>query len=343
MSLPPESPEPLRIPLAHLLAPPDPGRRFRLLEIVRARLRERRYSKRTEEAYVAWVRRYVIHHGRRHPQLLGPEAVRDFLSALSLEGRVSASTQNQALAALRFLYERVLGRSLVGVDGIAPARRARHVPIVLSQREVRVLLARLKNPVRLCAALMYGSGLRLHECVSLRVKDVDLDRREIVVRGGKGAKDRRAPLAVAQLAELRTWLRERRREFDRDGRHGIRCTGIPASLLRKCHDADRSWPWWYVFPARRTFVSNDGARRRHHFHQTAVQRAVKHAAAGAGISKRVTCHSLRHSFATHLLESGADIRTIQELLGHTDVRTTMIYTHVVNRGGLGVRSPADSL
>ena len=340
MSSPPDVP---RIPLALLKAAPDAPRQYRLLEVVRARLRERRYSRRTEEAYVAWIRRYVIHHGRQHPQLLGVEAVRDFLSSLTLDGRVSASTQNQALAALTFLYERVLGRSLVGVEGIAPARRARHVPVVLSQREVRVLLARLKDPVRLCAALMYGSGLRLSECLSLRVKDVDLDRREIVVRGGKGAKDRRTPLAVAQVPELRTWLRERHHEFGRDVRQGSRCTGISPALLRKYHDADRSWPWWYVFPARRTFVSSDGVRRRHHFHQTAVQRGVKRAATAAGLSKRVTCHSFRHSFATHLLEAGADIRTIQELLGHTDVRTTMIYTHVLNRGGLGVRSPADSL
>jgi integron integrase len=267
----------------------------------------------------------------------------EFLSALAVGGRVSASTQNQALAALTFLYERVLGRSLMATDGIAPARRARLLPIVLSQREVRALLARLKNPVRLCAALMYGSGLRLSECVSLRVKDVDLDRRELVVRGGKGDKDRRTPLAAAHLPELRTWLRERRREFDRDRKQDIRCTGVAPALLQKYQDADRSWPWWYAFPATRTFVASDGIRRRHHFHQTAVQRAVKRGAAAAGISKRVTCHSLRHSFATHLLEFGADIRTIQELLGHTDVRTTMIYTHVPNRGGLGVRSPADSL
>jgi integron integrase len=340
MSLPPEAP---RIPVAHLVAAPDPARRFRLLEVVRARLRERRYSRRTEEAYVAWIRRYVVHHGRQHPQLLGVDAVREFLSALALDGGVSASTQNQALAALRFLYERVLGRSLAGVDGIAPARRARHVPVVLSRREVRALLARLKDPVYLCAALMYGSGLRLNECVSLRVKDVDLDRREVVVRGGKGGKDRRTPLAASQLPGLRTWLRERRRDFDRDRTQDVRCTGVPPALLRKYPDADRSWPWWYVFPATRTFVSNDNVRRRHHFHPTAVQRAVKHGAAAGGISKRVTCHSFRHSFATHLLESGADIRTVQELLGHTDVRTTMIYTHVLNRGGLGVRSPADSL
>jgi integron integrase len=337
MSLPPQ------IPLAHLVAPPDPARRFRLLEQVRARLRERRYSRRTEEAYVFWIRRYVLFHGRRHPRDLGPPQVREFLSALAIKERVAASTQNQALAALVFLYERVLGLSLPRVEGITPARRARHVPVVLSKREMRSLVERLDEPMRLCVGLMYGSGLRLLECLTLRVKDVDFDRHEIVVRGGKGGKDRHTPLPRTCVAGLRGWLREGSRRFGRDQQSGVRCTGIAPALLRKYPRADRSWAWWYVFPATRTLVSGDGTRYRHHLHETAVQRAVRRAVASAGITKRVTCHSFRHSFATHLLESGADIRTVQELLGHSDVRTTMIYTHVLNRGGLGVRSPADSL
>jgi integron integrase len=334
---------PPTIPLAHLVAAPDHARRFRLLELVRRRLRERRYSRRTEEAYVFWIRRYILHNGRRHPRDLGHEHVREFLSALAVEARVAASTQNQALAALTFLYERVLGKSLAGVDGILRARRTRHVPVVLSRREMRSVLARLADPARLCATLMYGSGLRLLECVTLRVKDIDFDRREVVVRDGKGGKDRRTPLPRTCAAGLRAWLREGHRRFERDQRAGVRCTGIAPALLRTYPRADRSWAWWYVFPAARTLVSADGTRHRHHLHETAVQRAVRRAAAAATITKRVTCHSFRHSFATHLLESGADIRTVQELLGHTDVRTTMIYTHVLNRGGLGVRSPADSL
>jgi integron integrase len=334
---------PPQVPLAHLLAPPDPARRFRLLELVRRKLRERRYSHRTEKVYVAWVRRYVLFHDRRHPRDLGPEHVRDFLSTLAVRDGVSASTQNQALAALTFLYDHVVGVPLGRVDAIARARQGQRVPVVLSQHEVRAILARLRDPVRLCAQLMYGSGLRVVECVTLRVTDVDLDRCEIVVRGGKGGKDRRTPLARAAVPRLRAWLRDRERDFRRDQKACIRCTGLAQALLRKYPNADRSWPWWYVFPATRTFTDAGGVRRRHHLHESVVQRAVKRAAMDAGLTKRVVSHSFRHSFATHLLESGADIRTVQELLGHTDVRTTMIYTHVLNRGGLGVRSPADAL
>jgi integron integrase len=337
MSLPPQ------IPLAHLVAPPDPARRFRLLEQVRARLRERRYSRRTEEAYVGWIRRYVIFHDRRHPRDLGAEHVRQFLSALAVEKRVAPSTQNQALAALRFVYEHVIRRPLGRVDGISPARSARRLPVVLSRREVRALLDCLEDPARLCVRLMYGSGLRLLECVSLRVKDINIDRREIVVRDGKGAKDRLTALPETAVAAVTRWLREREATFRRDQTAGVRSTGITPGLLRKYPDADGSWVWQYVFPATRRFVDADGVPRRHHLHETSVQRAVKRTAAAAGLTKRVRCHSFRHSFATHLLESGADIRTVQELLGHSDVRTTMIYTHVLNRGALGVRSPADTL
>jgi integron integrase len=256
---------------------------------------------------------------------------------------LAASTQNQALAALTFLYDAVLGSPLERVEGITPARPSRRVPVVLSQREVRALLGQLRDPLRLCAAIMYGSGLRITECMSLRAKDVDLGRLEIVVRDGKGGKDRRAPLAERCAAELRRWLVARERQYRADQRASVSTTELGEALERKYPHAAREWKWSYVFPAARTLVDSRGVRRRHHLHETVLQRAIKEAAMGAGLSKRVTSHSLRHSFATHLLEAGADIRTVQELLGHTDVRTTMIYTHVLNRGGLGVRSPVDRL
>jgi site-specific recombinase XerD len=291
------------IPMSHLTDAPNPERRFRFMEIVRRKLRERRYSRRTEEAYVHWIRRYIVYNDRRHPRDLAEPEVKRFLSALAVEEGVAASTQNQALAALTFLYDRA----------------------------------------RLCAALMYGSGLRLRECLTLRVKDVDLERREIVVRDGKGGKDRRTPLADRCVAPLQRVLEEERARAQKDRRIDVRTTELSPSLTRKYPNVETEYRWRYIFAATRIFTDSSGVRRRHHFHESAVQRAFKNAVFAAGISKRATCHSLRHSFATHLLESGSDIRTVQELLGHTDVRTTMIYTHVLNRGGLGVRSPADRL
>jgi integron integrase len=313
------------------------------MELVRRRLRERRYSGRTEEAYLHWIRRFIAANDRRHPADVGPDAVRSFLSELAVKERVSASTQNQALSALIFLYAHVVGRPIGPIDDIAPARRSRHLPVVLSQREVRAIMARLDEPSRLCVALMYGSGLRILECVSLRVKDVDLDRREILVRGGKGGKDRRTPLASSCVVPLRQLIEVARRRCATDARSGVGTTGLSDAILRKYPGAAHDWRWQFLFAASRTFVAPAGDRRRHHLHETVVQRAFHAAVLESGIVKRATCHSLRHSFATHLLESGADIRTVQELLGHSDVRTTMIYTHVLNRGGLGVRSPAEDL
>lgn len=332
-----------RIPTTHLGDGEAPERRFRLLEVVRRELRARRYSGKTERAYLLWIRRYVVFHDRRHPRDLDVGAVSAYLSHLATVARVAASTQNQALAALRFLYDVALKAPLPYVDDIAPARRSAYVPTVLSQREVRALLAELRRPVDLCAALMYGGGLRVSECVTLRVKDVDLDRRELVVRGGKGGKDRRTPLAESAVRPLADWLRGQESRFAADVRAHIRTDGLAESLERKYPSASAEWRWRYVFPAMRSYRDGAGDRRRHHLHETVLQRAVREAARAAGLSKRVTCHTLRHSFATHLLESGADIRTIQTLLGHSDVRTTMIYTHVLNRGGLGVVSPGDRL
>jgi integron integrase len=332
-----------KVPPDHLGFDEQPERRFRLLESVRRQMRVRRYSPRTERSYVQWIRRYVIHHDRTHPRELGAEAVRAYLSHLASVERVAASTQNQALAALLFLYDVVLQQPLERIEGIQPARRSRHVPVVLSQHEVRALLDQLHSPHALCVALMYGSGLRVSECVSLRVKDIDVDRREIVVRDGKGGKDRRTPLAESCLGPLQKWMVVQGRRAVADQRARVHTTGLPTALERKYPGASLEWGWQYVFAAARTVRAPDGRMRRHHLHESVLQRAVKDAARSAGLAKRVTCHSLRHSFATHLLESGADIRAVQELLGHTDVRTTMIYTHVLNRGALGVRSPADAL
>ena len=313
------------------------------MEIVRRTLRERRYSRRTEEAYAHWIRRFIVANERRHPSELGPDEIRRFLSRLAIEERVSASTQNQALSALVFLYAHVVRRPIAPIDGIAPARRSRHLPVVLSVNEVRAILERLSEPARLCVSLMYGSGLRVLECVSLRIKDVDLDRREIVIRGGKGGKDRRTPLARSCVVPARLQLRHASLRAASDRAAGIGVSGLDDGLRRKYPDVDLDWRWQYLFAASRTHLGADGRQKRHHLHESCVQRAFRAAVAASGIAKRATCHSLRHSFATHLLESGADIRTVQELLGHTDVRTTMIYTHVLNRGGLGVRSPADDL
>ncbi|HEY4130526.1 MAG TPA: integron integrase [Gemmatimonadaceae bacterium] len=315
----------------------------RLLPTVRRRLRELRYSLRTEESYIHWIVKFIKHHNRRHPKEMGAAEVRDFLSSLAVERQVAASTQNVALASITFLYEKVLQIPLPHVDGIVPAKRPPRVPVVLSPAELRRIFDRLDQPVRLCARLMYGSGLRVSECISLRIKDVDLDRREILVRGGKGNKDRRTPLADSCVDDLKDLLNNAAEVHRSDRRLSIRVSGIDASLLRKYVDADLDWRWQYVFGASRTFIDVANVRRRHHLHETVIQRHFKEAVDACGITKRATCHTLRHSFATHLLESGADIRTVQTLLGHTDVRTTMIYTHVLNKGGLGVRSPADRL
>ena len=334
---------PLSFILESRLAVSDDSVPLRFMEIVRRKLRERRYSRRTEETYVHWIRRFIRFHDRRHPQDMGEDEVREFLSALAVEGGVSASTQNQALAALRFLYDAVIARPLKRVDEFAAAPKRGYVPTVLSERELRALFAKLRPLPRLCAELMYGSGLRVSECVAIRVKDVDLDRLEVVVRGGKGDKDRRTPLAERCVDPLRRHLARERSRFESDRRREIRTTGVGEALLRKYPKADLEWRWRYVFASTRTVLDASDVRRRHHVDESVLQRAIPEAARAAELSKRVTCHALRHSFATHLLETGADVKTVQLLLGHKNLQTTTRYLHPNNRGRRGVRSPADWL
>jgi integron integrase len=326
-----------------MLTTPKAAPAPKLLTLVRRAARVRHYSPRTEEAYVAWVRRFVRYHGLRHPSELGPLEVRDFLTVLADRRKLSASSQTQALSALVLLYREVLGRDLSEVGAIIRAKQPTRLPVVLSHDEVRALLSRLRGSPRLVCALLYGSGLRLLEALALRVKDLDLPRGEILVRRAKGAKDRVTMLPTALRADLEAHLEKVRGLHRRDLAQGGGKAPLPNAFERKSPKAARDWAWQYVFPANRRYQDPAGDWRRHHLHESVVQRAVRTAVAEAGIAKRATCHSLRHSFATHLLQDGYDIRTVQELLGHTDVATTMIYTHVLNKGGKGVRSPMDRL
>lgn len=316
---------------------------LKLLSAVREAIKIRHYSHRTEEAYLGWIRRFILHNGKRHPGRLGEHEVRDFLNHLAVEREVSASTQSQALSALLFMYRDVLGRDVGWIEGMVRAKMPRRLPVVLSRREVKALLAKTSGQHRLMACLLYGAGLRLTECIELRVKDVDFEREQIFVRSGKGQKDRVTMLPAAIKEPLRRHLDGVRRTHKADVAAGVRVT-LPDAYEVKSPRAGLDWGWAYVFPSANVCTNEEtGEARRHHVHESVPQRAVKEAVRQAGISKRATCHALRHSFATHLLENGHDIRTIQKLLGHRDVRTTMIYTHVVKKGTLGVMSPMDSL
>lgn len=310
--------------------------------VVRDRAAVRRYSPRTTQAYVQWIVRYVRWNGLRHPASLSGVEVRDFLTYLARERHVAASTQNQALAALQFLYRDVLEQPLGEVSGLAAARRPVHLPNVLSREGVQRVLACLSGVPLLMAQLMYGSGVRLQECCQLRVKDVDFDRGELRLRRGKGDRDRVTVLPGAVSVPLRAHLVRVRAVMARRAARGGGFVELPGALDRKIPRASRQWGWCWVFPAAREYWHVESqSRRTHHIHPTVAQRAVAESGRRSGIGQRVGCHTFRHSFATHLLESGADIRTVQELLGHRDVKTTMLYTHVLNRGGLGVRSPLD--
>jgi integron integrase len=330
----------------------------RLLDRVRHAIRARHYSLRTEEAYVGWIRRYILFHNKRHPAEMAEPEINAFVTHLAVEGPVGASTQTQALSALLFLYRHVLSKPLPDLDTVIRAKRPGRLPSVLTRSEVRRVVGCMNGTPRLVATLLYGTGMRLLECLRLRVKDLEFGNNRIVVRDTKGGEDRVVPFPLVARAEMPSWLARVKRVHERDLADGFGTVYLPDAIARKFPGADREWGWQYLFPGEhrsrdprgkeggigpQAIARADQPERRHHLHETVVQRALRRAVLDVGISRRISCHTFRHSFATHLLEEGYDIRTIQELLGHKDVKTTMIYTHVLNRGGRGVRSPADIL
>lgn len=316
----------------------------KLLDQVRQAIRTRHYSPRTEETYVHWIKRFIFFHNKRHPAEMAEPEIARFLSSLATESHVSASTQNQALNAVLFLYRDVLSKDIGYVGGVTRAKKTRRLPVVPTKEEVKSVLRRLADTPWLMAMLLYGAGLRVMECCRLRVKDIDFSQNQIVIRAGKGDKDRHSMLPAAMKPPLLRHLQYVRRQHDSDLQKGLGRVALPNALERKYPNAGKEWGWQWVFPATSHFTDRITAeRRRHHLHESVLQRAFKEARLAAGVSKPASCHTLRHSFATHLLEDGYDIRTVQELLGHKDVSTTMIYTHVLNRGGRGVHSPADRL
>jgi integron integrase len=330
--------------LGETCAEAESNYRPKLLTRMRAALRSRHYSRRTEQAYCGWVKRFIVFHNLRHPEEMGEPEINAFLTHLAVKKNVSASTQNQALSALLFLYRHVLGREIGDLGEVIRARRPRRLPVVLTQNEVKELLLRLTGDKWLMASLLYGAGLRLMECLRLRVQDLDFERNEVLVRDGKGGRDRITMLPESLKAPLREHLKKVQAIHARDLTEGWGRVHLPEALDRKYPNAPAEWRWQWVFPqANRWRNRKTGEEGRHHMDESVLQRAVKEAAARAGLTKRAGCHTLRHCFATHLLEAGYDIRTVQELLGHRDVKTTMIYTHVLNRGPAGVRSPVDAL
>jgi integron integrase len=312
----------------------------KLLDQMRDILRLKHYSLRTERSYCDWIERFIRFHQLRHPKEMGVAEITQFLTHLARIGNVAAATQNQALSALLFLYQQVLKQEVGWIDQVERAKRPKRIPVVLTHDEVRKIFAHMHGMPRLMAGLLYGSGLRLMECVRLRVKDVDFGYARITVRDGKGAKDRVTMLPVNLAAQLERHLAKIKAQHEQDLEDGFGEVYLPDALARKYKSAARSWAWQFVFPSSRISLDpRTSARRRHHVDENVLQTAVKHAVRASGVNKPATCHTLRHSFATHLLENGYDIRTVQELLGHKDVSTTMIYTHVLNKPGIGVKSP----
>jgi len=316
----------------------------KLLDQVRHRIRRLNYSYSTEKTYLSWIRRFILFHDKRHPRDMGEVEIETYLTHLAVDRQVAPSTQNQALAALQFLYQEVLRVELNEEILPVPAKRPKHLPVVLSRREVQALFSKLSGIHLLICLLLYGSGLRVTECLTLRIQDLDFDRREIIVRSGKGGKDRRTVLPQAAIPALKRHLKFVRLAHEQALAEGFGTVALPRGLARKYPSAASEWGWQYLFPASKPSTDpRTGDRRRHHLHPSGVRRAVREAASSADLAKHVTPHTLRHSFATHLLEGGYDIRTVQELLGHADVKTTMIYTHVLNKGGRGVISPLDGI
>jgi len=325
-------------------SPPPPSGGPRLMDRLHEAARVRHLARSTERAYAHWVRRFILHHGKRHPLSMGEAEVNAFLTDLAVRGKVAPSTQNQALSAMLFLYDAVLGRPLDRLEGVVRARRTPRLPAVLTVAEVEQVLAGMHGESWLVAMLLYGAGLRLIEALRLRVKDVDFVRRELTIRQAKGDKDRVSMLPSAIVMPLSRHLAAWRERHLEAAATGMDRVALPGALDRKYPEAGRTWAWQWVFPAPRCYRDREsGGMFRHHLHESVIQRAMHQSVAAAGIGKRATCHTLRHSFATHLLLDGYDIRTVQELLGHSDVKTTLVYTHVLNRGGRGVRSPADRL
>jgi len=316
----------------------------RLLDVVRARMRTQHLSLNTETTYVQWIRRFILFHHKKHPRDMGSPEVEAFLTHLAVDRKVSSSTQNQALAALLFLYRYVINREIGDLGQVVRARKPERLPVVMTRDEAKSVLNNLSGDKWLMASIMYGSGLRLMECLRLRVKDIDFSKNEILVRDGKGAKDRRTMLPVAVKQPLQDHLTQVKMIYEKDLAEGWGRVKLPDALDRKYPNAPKEWRWQWVFPqGKRWRNDKTGEEGRHHVHETIIQRAVADSVRITQMTKRATCHTFRHSFATHLLEGGYDIRTIQELLGHKDVKTTMIYTHVLNKGGAGVKSPMDNL